>query len=148
MKILEITNNKRKYLDLLLIGDEDENMIYKYLEQSTLFVLSDNDTVKSAAAVVIIDSDTIEIKNLATYPQFRNKGHATSLLDFICKKYKNNVRYIILGTGENPKTLEYYKKRGFVEFNKIKNFFTDNYSHPIFENDIQLVDMIYLKKPL
>ncbi|RPH28773.1 MAG: GNAT family N-acetyltransferase, partial [Bacteroidales bacterium] len=29
-----------------------------------------------------------------------------------------------------------------------KNFFTDNYDHPIFEGDIQLVDMIYLKKDL
>jgi len=26
------------------------------------------------------------------------------------------------------------------------NFFTDNYDQPIFEGEIQLIDMIYLKK--
>lgn len=30
----------------------------------------------------------------------------------------------------------------------VRNFFTDNYDHPMFEGDIQLVDMIYLKKDL
>jgi len=27
-------------------------------------------------------------------------------------------------------------------------FFTDHYDHPIFEGGVQLVDMIYLSKPL
>jgi len=31
---------------------------------------------------------------------------------------------------------------------RVKNFFTDNYDHPIFEGEIQLIDMIYLKKDL
>ncbi|HHU57810.1 MAG TPA: GNAT family N-acetyltransferase, partial [Bacteroidales bacterium] len=25
-------------------------------------------------------------------------------------------------------------------------FFTDNYDHPMFEGDVQLVDMVYLKR--
>ena len=35
MKIKEITTNKADYMDILLIGDEDEKMINKYIEQST-----------------------------------------------------------------------------------------------------------------
>jgi hypothetical protein len=31
---------------------------------------------------------------------------------------------------------------------QLKNFFTDNYDHPMFEQGIQLVDMVYLKKKL
>lgn len=27
-----------------------------------------------------------------------------------------------------------------------KDFFTDNYDHPMFEGDVQLVDMVYLKR--
>lgn len=148
MEIREVTSNKADYMDILLIGDEDESMINKYLEQSTFFVLYDNDILTSICAVIEIDSETFEIKNLATYPEFQNKGYASKLLDYVCNRYKEKFRTVILGTGENETTLNFYKKRGFVETSRIKNFFTDNYSHPIVENGKQLVDMIYLKKSL
>jgi len=147
MKIEEITKNKIIFLDILLIGDEDENMIHKYLNESNLFVLyNENDKPTSICAVIRIDDKTIEIKNLATYPEFRNKGYASMLLEFIFDKYKENYSEIILGTGENENTLSFYKKRRFVETHRIKNFFINNYPNPIFENGKQLIDMIYLKK--
>lgn len=148
MKIKEITENKSRFIDLLLIGDEEESMINKYLEESTLFILYDNDILISVCTVVIKDSETIEIKNLATYPKYQNKGYATALMDIVSNKYKKDFKYLILGTGENPKTLDFYKKRGFKEYKIVKNFFTENYSHPIYENGVQLRDMIYLKKHL
>lgn len=146
MEIKEIGENKFEFIDLLLIGDEEESMINRYLEQSTLFVLYDIGKLVSLCAVIKADSDIIEIKNLATYPQYRNKGYASALLDFVYDKYKNECKALILGTGENEKTLRFYKKRGFTEFGRVRNFFTDNYTHPIFENGKQLIDMIYLKK--
>ena len=148
MRIDEITKNKAAFMELLLIGDEDGAMINKYLDKSQLFVLYDKDTLTSLCAVSRINDTTIEIKNLATYPEYQNKGYASILLDFICKKYKENFKTLILGTGENDKTLNFYKKRGFVETHKIKDFFIDNYSHAIFENGKQLIDMIYLEKNL
>ncbi len=148
MKIKEITENKSRFIDLLLIGDEEESMINKYLEESTLFILYDNDILISVCAVVIKDSETIEIKNLATYPQYQNRGYASALMDIVSNKYRKDFKYLILGTGENPKTLDFYKKRGFKEYKIVKNFFTENYSHPIYENGVQLRDMIYLKKHL
>lgn len=146
MRIEEVTKNKTDFMDILLIGDEEEAMINKYLDQSRLFVLYNKNKLTSICAVIRIDDKTIEIKNLATSPEYQNRGYASMLLDFICKKYKEEAAEIILGTGENEKTLKFYKKRGFVETHKIKNFFIDNYSHPIFENGTQLIDMIYLKK--
>ena len=146
MRILEITKNKTDFMEILLIGDEDESMINKYLNQSNLFALYDKNILISICAVIRIDDKTIEIKNLATYPEYQNKGYASMLLDFICNKCQEKSADIILGTGENEETLNFYKKRGFVETHRIKNFFIDNYSHPIFENGKQLIDMIYLKK--
>ena len=46
------------------------------------------------------------------------------------------------------KTLNFYKKRGFIEYTRIRDFFIQNYPHPIIENGVQLKDMIYLKKDL
>ena len=37
MKIQKITHNKKDYLELLLIGDEQESMIDRYLETGDLF---------------------------------------------------------------------------------------------------------------
>lgn len=146
MEIKEIKENKDTYLDLLLIGDEDAKMIYKYLDKSLLFALFDNSRLVSVCAVLHIDTDTIEIKNLATYPQYQNRGYASKLLNFVFQKYTGQIKNVILGTGENEKTLNFYKKRGFLQTHRLTNFFIDNYPHPIFENGKQLKDMIYLKK--
>lgn len=55
---------------------------------------------------------------------------------------------MLVGTGEVPSILSFYKHFGFEPSHRIENFFTDNYNHPMFENGIQLVDMVYLKKGL
>lgn len=148
MRIEEITKNKTDFMRILLIGDEEESMINKYLNRSTLFVLYYENTPTSVCAVMPIDDNTVEIKNLATCPEYQNKGCASTLLDFVFNKYKENFNSVILGTGENEKTLSFYKKRGFVETRRIRNFFINNYSRPIFENGKQLTDMIYLEKRL
>lgn len=148
MRIEEITKNKTDFMEILLIGDEEESMVNKYLNRSTLFVLYYENTPTSVCAVMPIDDNTVEIKNLATCPEYQNKGCASTLLDFVFNKYKENFNSVILGTGENEKTLSFYKKRGFVETRRIRNFFINNYSRPIFENGKQLTDMIYLEKRL
>ncbi len=148
MEIRKVISNKTDFMDILLVGDEDEAMINKYLGSSKLFALYDNNILTSICAVMEIDAETVEIKNLATYPEYQNKGYASKLLDYVCNRYKEKFRTVILGTGENDTTLNFYKKRGFVQTRRIKNFFTDNYSHPIVENGKQLVDMIYLIKSL
>jgi hypothetical protein len=34
---------------------------------------------------------------------------------------------------------------GFACSHSVPHFFTDNYDHPIYEDGVQLVDMIYLR---
>jgi len=147
MKIKKITDNKKKYLDLLLLADEQENMIDKYLGDGDLFALFDGD-LKSVCVVLPIDAETCELKNIATYEKYQGKGYGKSLISFISALYKDSYRTMLVGTGETPAILSFYGSCGFIESHRIKNFFTDNYDHPMFEGDIQLIDMIYLKKIL
>ena len=51
-----------------------------------------------------------------------------------------------VGTGESPLTVPFYEKCGFVFSHRIKNFFIDNYDHPIYEDGVLLKDMIYMRK--
>ena len=144
MDIKEIKGNKKQFLDLLLVGDEQENMIDKYLSEGTMFVLFDEDP--RAVCVVLQKYPTVlEIKNLAVYPKYQNRGYGGFMLNHIFKTYKDTMNTILVGTGENEKTISFYIKNGFVYSHKIDNFFIDNYDHPIVENGRKLKDMIYLK---
>lgn len=147
MQIVKITKDKKQYLDLLLLADEQESMIDKYLEQGDIFALFDDD-IKSICVVVEIDKSTCELKNIATYPQFQSKGYGTDLISYISDYYKSKYQTMLVGTGDVPWIISFYNHCGFIESHRNKNFFTDNYDHPIFEEGVQLVDMIYLKKIL
>ena len=147
MKIKKITENKKQFLDLLLLADEQENMIDKYLDSGDLFALYDND-LKSVCVVVPIDSETCELKNIATYEKYQGKGYGKTLINFISDFYKDNYKTMRVGTGEISWILSFYENCGFEKTYRVKNFFTDNYAHPIFDGEVQLVDMIYLKKDL
>jgi len=147
MRIEKITNNKKQYLDLLLLADEQENMIDRYLASGDMFALYDGD-LKSVCVVVAIGKDTYELKNIATYKKYQGKGYAKALIKFISDFYKNDYKTMIVGTGEVPTILSFYESCGFEKSHSIKNFFTDNYDHPMFEEGIQLIDMVYLKKDL
>ena len=159
MRIDRIIDNKKRFLDLLLLADEQEDMIDKYLPVGDLFALYDRelrsvdelkseDDLRSVCVVVPVDSETCELKNIATYPQYQGKGYGRALISFISDFYKNDYKTMLVGTGETPAILSFYESCGFVKSHRVKNFFTDHYEHPMFEGDIQLVDMIYLKKDL
>lgn len=147
MRIEKITNNKKQHLDLLLLADEQEDMIDKYLETGDMYALYDDD-LKTVCVVATIDEETCELKNIATYPKYQGKGYAKAMIKHISDLYKNKYKTMLVGTGEVPWILSFYKGCGFELSHRIKNFFTDNVDHPMFEDGIQLIDMVYLKKEL
>ena len=147
MRIEKITNNKKQYLDLLLLADEQEDMIDRYLENGDMFALYDDD-LKTVCVVVTIEKESCELKNIATYKKYQGRGYARALISFVSDYYKNNYKTMLVGTGETPKILSFYESCGFEKSYRVKNFFTDNYDHPMFEDGIQLIDMVYLKKKL
>ncbi len=147
MKIFEVTGNKKEYLDLLLLADEQEDMVDLYLDKGTMFALDDGG-VKAECVVTDEGDGVLEIKNIATDPACQGKGYGRCLIGFVAEKYKGQYAVLQVGTGDSPLTIPFYEKCGFKRSHAIKNFFVDNYDHPIFECGVQLVDMIYLRKTL
>ena len=143
MEIRQIKENKKQFMDLLFLADEQEDMIDRYLEKGEMFVLFDPEAV-GECVVVDLGNGQFEIKNIATSPNAHGKGYGRKLIDFVLDHYKDRCELMLVGTGDSPLTVPFYKKCGFVEHHRLKNFFTDNYDHPIFEEGIQLVDMVYL----
>lgn len=145
--IRKVTENKRQYMELLLLADEQEEMIDKYIDRGTMYVLDDNG-VKAECVVTDEGGRTLEIKNIAVYPEFHGRGYGRMLIDYISEIYSQEFDTLQVGTGDSPLTVPFYEKCGFQRSRIVKNFFTDNYDHPIYECGIQLVDMIYLKKSI
>ncbi len=147
MEILEVKNNKKKYISLLLLADEQENMIDRYLDKGTMYVLNDNG-IKAECVVTDVGNGILEIKNIATEPNCQRIGYGKALIEYIADRYKEKYSVLQVGTGDSPLTIPFYEKCGFIRSHIIRNFFTDNYNHPIYECGIQLKDMIYLQRKL
>ena len=145
MTIKEVKADKKRYFDLLLLADEQEDMIDRYLADGTMYVLED-DGVKAECVVLDVGGGVLEIKNIATDPHFQGRGFGKALIDFIARKYKGDYSVLQVGTGDSPSTIPFYEKCGFTRSHVVKNFFVDNYDHPIYDDGVQLVDMVYLRK--
>ena len=144
MTIKQVLKGKKEYIDLLLLADEQEDMIDKYLERGEMFVLDDNGI--KAECVITQEGDGIyELKNIAVLPDCQRKGYGKSLIEFLFSHY-THCRTMLVGTGDVPSALTFYNKCGFTESHRIKNFFIDNYDHRMFEDGKQLIDMVYLKR--
>ena len=86
MEIREITGDKRRYLPLLLVGDEQEEMVMRYLPHGSLFVCFDPDPC--AVAVVTDEGDgCCELKNLAVEPCRQRQGYGRRMVAFVVRRY-------------------------------------------------------------
>lgn len=146
MEIKLITSNKKQFLDLLLLADEQESMIDKYLERGEMFALYD-DGLKAISVVTCEGEGIYEIKNIAVCPSSQRKGYGKRLVDYLFGYYQGRCSVMLVGTGDTPSTLSFYEHCGFRISHRLKNFFTDNYDHPIYEDGKLLTDMAYGRTP-
>ena len=139
--------NKEDYIDLLLEADPSKDMIHKYLNDSDVYALKKEDELISIAVILHIDRKTLELKNIVTKENYRNKGYAKTLLKSLCGNYKQKYDRMLVGTTEN--NIPFYVKQGFDKYEKtIKNYFIDNYDEEIIDGDLHCIDMYYYSKDL
>ena len=107
MVIIEVKSNKKMYMDLLFLADEQEDMINCYLERGTMYILDDNG-VKAECVVTEEPNGILEIKNLAVRPNHQRKGYGKKLIDFLVEQYSVRQKKLcksrdtaVKGTGAN-----------------------------------------------
>ena len=99
MYIRQIQDYKKRYLDLLLLGDEQESMIDRYLERGEMFVMFTSNTSQPicVAVVTIEDDNQCELKNIAVHPEFQRKGYGRQMLNHLCAYWKSTLAVIGIG---------------------------------------------------
>lgn len=147
MEIEKVETEKKDYLPLLLLADEQEDMIDRYLGRGTMYVLKDSG-VKAECVVTDEGDGILEIKNIAVLPACQGRGYGRALIAFLAKTYGETHTALRAGTGDSPATVPFYEKCGFVRDGAVRNFFLEHYDHPIYESGVRLTDMVYFRLPL
>ena len=119
----------------------------QYIEQGDLFVLSVKGKALAEILITPVDTETCELKNIATSPEARGKGFAKELIQFVFEEYKGKYNRMIVGTTENM--IPFYVLNGFTKYYKTaKNFFVDNYKEEVWDGNLHCIDMYYYAKEL
>ena len=100
--IRAITQNKKQYLSLLLLADEQEDMIDRYLDRGTMYLLEEKGAAKCVCVLTDEGEGVLEVKNLATAPDCQRQGYGRAMLDFIAQTYHGRYTVLLVGTGESP----------------------------------------------
>ena len=146
MEFQTISDSKRRFLPLLLLGDEQEDMIERYLDRGTLWALYDGGVLRCVCVVTEEGGGDFEIKNLAVAPESQRRGYGRAMVEHVARQCRG--RRLLAGTGDSPLTVPFYQACGFREDHRIPNFFTENYDHPIYEAGRLLTDMVVFAMPL
>lgn len=136
--------------DLLLLADETTEGIDRYIHQSDVYVIENEERFIAVCVLQPVDSSIIEIKNIAVDRDYQGKGIGHSLLSYAIRRAREmGYSEIIIGTGDiAARQISLYESVGFVQYGIKKDFFLGCYPFPIFENGKQLRDMVMLKKGL
>ena len=148
MEFRTISDSKRDFLPLLLLGDEQEDMIGRYLDRGALWALYDGGVLRAVCVVTEEGGGDLEIKNLAVAPESQRRGYGRSMVEHVVRQCRGRGTRLLVGTGDSPLTVPFYESCGFRESHRVKDFFTENYDHPIYEAGRRLTDMVYFSMEL
>ena len=90
MEIKKVISDKKEFLELLLLADEQESMIDRYLERGDMFVLYDNG-LKACCVVTREGEGIYEIKNIATISFFQRHFRDSAYRTLICRNFYLNI---------------------------------------------------------
>lgn len=94
--------------------------------------------------------ETVEIVNVAVKEDYHNQGYGKQLVLHAIEMAKDEgYKTIEIGTGNSGVIqLALYQKCGFRMTSIDRDFFIRHYDKPIFENGIQVIDMVRLSQDL
>ena len=132
-------------MEILLLADPSEDKIRSYLSGSKCFVASIGEVVVGACVIQPLSPDTYELMSIAVHPDHQKSGYGTALLKWVIDFFRNSgARQLEVGTGTFGYQLAFYQRQGFRVTSIDHDFFIKNYHEPIFEDGIQLFDMLRL----
>ncbi len=150
LRLIKLRSTDALPFGLLLLADETIAAIEKYIYASAVYVLMQSGEAIGVAALYPLSADELEIKNIAVAASHQNNGFGSFLIrQLIELARKQQYKMLIVGTADTGlQQIRFYERNGFKKYALRKNFFIEHYPQPIFENGVQLKDMVLLRQPL
>ncbi|KPL60930.1 GNAT family N-acetyltransferase [Rossellomorea vietnamensis] len=137
-------------MKLLLLADPSEKIVKEYAARGECFVAELEDNIVGVYVLLPTRPETVELVNVAVEEELHGKGIGKQLvMDAVKVAKEKGYKTIEVGTGNSGVgQLALYQKCGFRIIGVDLDFFTRHYSEDIFENGIQVRDMIRLTQGL
>jgi ribosomal protein S18 acetylase RimI-like enzyme len=131
---------------LLLLADETVDAINAYIFDSKVYGVNMDGEMIAVFCLYELDETSVELKNIAVAEHLQSVGIGGRIMAYMKQICKPAYTGIIVGTADSGiDQIRFYERHGFHKFDVRKNFFIDHYDRPIFENGVQLRDMVLLK---
>lgn len=132
-------------MSLLLLADPSPEKVKAYLPNSLGFAAYDDDQVIGVCVVEPQSDKKYELMAIAVDETSQQSGVGTQLLQFVIDRVGQlGAEQLDVGTGSFGYQLTFYQRQGFRVTAIDKDFFITHYEQAIFEEGIQLKDMLRL----
>ncbi len=142
--------NEEPPMDLLLLADPSYQRVMEHLKSGICMVYKEDNCIVGSYILVMLDSERIELVNIAVKASKQGVGIGKKLLDHaIAYATENQFKEMIVGTGNSSiNQIAFYQKAGFRLIDVIFDFFIQDNEAPIYENGVWCRDMLRFKKQL
>lgn len=150
MEIRKLKEDEQPPMALLLLADPSQKLVDEYIKRGQCFVAEAENSIIGVYVLLRTRPETVELVNIAVEENNQGKGIGKQLVLHAIQNAKLlGFKTIEIGTGNSGiGQLALYQKCGFRITGVDKDFFIRHYSEKIFENGIQVVDMIRLSQDL
>lgn len=150
MQIRMLQADEQPPMKLLLLADPSEKLVQEYLKRGQCFVAESDGKIIGEYVLLPTRPETVEIVNIAVDECCQGKGIGKQLVNHAIQQAKVlGYKTIEIGTGNSGVgQLALYQKCGFRMTGIDRDFFIRHYSEEIFENGIQVVDMVRLSQDI
>jgi ribosomal protein S18 acetylase RimI-like enzyme len=137
-------------MNLLLLADPSETIVAEYLQRGQCFVAQMNNQLIGVYVLLPTRPGTIELVNVAVDESHQGLGVGKQLVKHAIEQAKAlGYLTIEIGTGNSGVgQLALYQKCGFRITGVDRDFFINRYQEEIYENGIQVRDMVRLSQDL
>lgn len=150
INIRKLHTEEQTPMALLLLADPSEKLVQEYVQRGQCFIAEKEERVVGVYVLLPTRPGTVELVNLAVQENLQGQGMGKKLVLHAIEQAKSlGYQTIEVGTGSTGVAqLALYQKCGFRMVGIDRDFFIRHYTEEIYENGIQLRDMVRLSQDL
>ncbi|MFC5647854.1 GNAT family N-acetyltransferase [Paenibacillus solisilvae] len=150
MIIRKLQSGEPPPVELLLLADESPALVEEYIQRGQCFVAEADGVIIGEYVLLPTRPATVELVNIAVSPGWQGKGIGKQLVHHAVRHARElGYQTIEIGTGNSGfGQLALYQKCGFRMVGIDRDFYVRHYAQEIYENGIQLRDMVRLSQDL